>query len=186
MAGMFGQACTAAGAVKNTYGTAGVLTANTGERPALLDGLTASVGWTLEGRTDYEAEGVVFHSGQTLQWMREKLKIMAPDEHSQDVAAQVPDTERVGRGARRSGIDAASDATPASTKGESVSELQAENALASNMDGTSWRTAASPLQVDRRRRGASVARRRVADPGGRLPRDGSGGMRRTTCPSPAG
>ena len=92
MAGMFGQACTTAGAVKNTYGTAGVLTANTGQRPALLDGLTASVGWTLEGRTDYEAEGVVFHSGQTLQWMREKLRIMAPDEHSQDVAAQVPDT----------------------------------------------------------------------------------------------
>lgn len=92
MAGMFGQGCLATGSVKNTYGTAGVLTANTGDRPAVLDGLTASVAWTLGGVTDYEAEGVVFHSGQTLQWMRDKLGIMSPDERSQEVAARVPDT----------------------------------------------------------------------------------------------
>lgn len=92
MAGMFGQGCLAPGSVKNTYGTAGVLTANTGDRPALLDGLTASVGWTLAGRTDYEAEGVVFHSGQTLQWLREKLGVMTPDERSEEVASRVPDS----------------------------------------------------------------------------------------------
>ena len=46
-AGMFGQACFEPGSVKNTYGTAGVLTANTGDRTAVLDGLTASVGWTV-------------------------------------------------------------------------------------------------------------------------------------------
>jgi glycerol kinase len=42
--------------------------------------------------TDYEAEGVVFHSGQTLQWLRENLGVLAPDERSEDVAARVPDT----------------------------------------------------------------------------------------------
>lgn len=92
MAGMFGQACLATGSVKNTFGTAGVLTANSGPRPAVLDGLTASVGWTLAGVTDYEAEGVVFHSGQTLQWMRDKLGVLAPDQRSEDVAASVPDS----------------------------------------------------------------------------------------------
>ncbi len=92
MAGMFGQGCLATGSVKNTFGTAGVLTANTGEKPAILDGLTASVGWTLAGRTDYEAEGVVFHSGQTLQWLREKLGVLGPDERSEEVAARVPDS----------------------------------------------------------------------------------------------
>lgn len=92
MAGMFGQGCVATGSVKNTYGTAGVLTANTGDRRVILDGLTASVGWTLGGRTDYEAEGVVFHSGQTLHWLREKLGVLALGERSEDVAARVPDT----------------------------------------------------------------------------------------------
>ena len=92
MAGMFGQGCLATGSVKNTFGTAGVLTANTGAEPAVLDGLTASVAWTLGGTTDYEAEGVVFHSGQTLHWMREKLGLLAPDERSEDVAAGVPDS----------------------------------------------------------------------------------------------
>jgi glycerol kinase len=92
MAGMFGQGCLATGSVKNTFGTAGVLTANTGDRPAVLDGLTASVAWTLDGITDYEAEGVVFHSGQTLQWMRDKLHVMGPHQRSEEVASQVPDS----------------------------------------------------------------------------------------------
>ena len=92
MAGMFGQGCLSTGAVKNTFGTAGVLAANTGDQPAVLDGLTASVAWTLEGTTHYEAEGVVFHSGQTLHWMRDKLGVLAPDERSEDLASQVPDT----------------------------------------------------------------------------------------------
>lgn len=92
MAGMFGQGCMETGSVKNTYGTAGVLTANSGSQPAVLDGLTASVAWTLGGVTDYEAEGVVFHSGQTLQWMRDKLGVLAPDERSEDVAARVSDS----------------------------------------------------------------------------------------------
>ncbi|RLV50946.1 glycerol kinase GlpK [Nocardioides mangrovicus] len=95
MAGMFGQGCLATGAVKNTFGTAGVLTANTGERPAILDGLTASVGWTLAGTTDYEAEGVVFHSGQTLQWLRENLGVLGEGERSEQVAAQVEDSNGV-------------------------------------------------------------------------------------------
>ena len=95
MSGMFGQGCLSRGSLKNTFGTAGVLTANTGDQPAVLAGLTASVAWTLDGVTDYEAEGVVFHSGQTLQWMREKLGLMTPDERSQDLAEQVPDSAGV-------------------------------------------------------------------------------------------
>lgn len=91
-AGMFGQACFTPGSTKNTFGTAGVLTANAGDRTTPIDGLTASVGWTVGGTTDYEAEGVVFHSGQTLQWLREKLHLLAPDERSETVAMTVPDS----------------------------------------------------------------------------------------------
>ena len=90
-AGMFGQACFEPGSVKNTYGTAGVLTANTGSKPAVLKGLTASVGWTIGERTDYEAEGVVFHSGQTMQWLRDRLGVLAPGDDIEEVAGQVPD-----------------------------------------------------------------------------------------------
>lgn len=91
-AGMFGQACWTAGSAKNTFGTAGVLTANAGDGPAVPDGLTGSVGWTVEGHTAYEVEGVVFHSGQTLQWMRENLGVIGDGVRVQDVAGSVPDT----------------------------------------------------------------------------------------------
>ena len=47
--GMFGQACFEPGSVKNTFGTAGVLTANTGNTPKVLKGLTASIGWSIGG-----------------------------------------------------------------------------------------------------------------------------------------
>jgi glycerol kinase len=89
--GMFGQACFKPGSVKNTYGTAGVLTANTGDRPSVLKGLTASVGWTVNGRTDYEAEGVVFHCGQTLQWLRERLGVFGTSDDIEELARSVPD-----------------------------------------------------------------------------------------------
>ncbi len=91
-AGMFGQGCFEPGSTKNTYGTASVLTANTGDVPTVMDGLTASVGWTVGGTTAYEAEAVVFHSGQTLQWMREKLRVLGPHERVDEVAARVPDS----------------------------------------------------------------------------------------------
>lgn len=90
-AGMFGQACFTPGSVKNTYGTAGVLTANTGDTPSVLNGLTASVGWTIGSKTDYEAEGVVFHSGQTMQWMRDRLGVLTEGEDIEATARSVPD-----------------------------------------------------------------------------------------------
>ncbi len=90
--GMFGQACFTPGATKNTYGTAGVLTGNAGPRPAIPDGLTGSVGWTVGGETAYEVEGVVFHCGQTLQWMRDRLGLFAEGDDIEAVASRVPDS----------------------------------------------------------------------------------------------
>ena len=90
-AGMFGQACFEVGSVKNTYGTAGVLTANTGNKQQVLDGLTASVGWSIDDHTDYEAEGVVFHSGQTMQWLRDQLGVLGTGDDVEAVARSVPD-----------------------------------------------------------------------------------------------
>ncbi len=89
--GAFGQACFEPGSVKNTFGTAGVLVANTGAKPSVLDGLTASVGWTVDGQTDYSAEGVVFHSGQTMQWLRDRLGALRPEDDIEALARSAPD-----------------------------------------------------------------------------------------------
>jgi glycerol kinase len=89
---MFGQACFEEGAIKHTLGTAGVLTVTTGERPASFAGLTSSVAWHVAGRTAYEAEGVVFHSGQTLQVMRDKWRLPVAASEIDHLASAVPDT----------------------------------------------------------------------------------------------
>ncbi len=91
-AGMYGQACFGPGAAKNTFGTAGVLTLNSGQTPQLVDGLTSSVAWTVGGRTDYELEGVVFHSGQTLQWLRDNLGLWDVGTDVEHLAESVPDS----------------------------------------------------------------------------------------------
>jgi glycerol kinase len=90
-AGLFGQACFGKGSAKNTFGTAGVLVANVGDKPALMEGLTSSVAWTAGGTTVFEAEGVVFSSGQTIQWLRDQLRVFGPDDDIESLARSVPD-----------------------------------------------------------------------------------------------
>lgn len=90
--GLFGQACFTTGSAKNTFGTAGVLVANVGDEPVLMDGLTSSVAWTVGGATVFEAEGVVFSSGQTIQWLRDRLGLFGPDDDIEALARSVPDT----------------------------------------------------------------------------------------------
>nr|WP_240188352.1 glycerol kinase GlpK [Nakamurella flavida] len=94
-AGLFGQACFRPGSVKNTFGTAGVLVANAGDKPLAVDGLTTSVGWTVGGVTDYELEGVVFHSGQTLSWMKDNLRLFESNDDIEYLARSVPDSAGV-------------------------------------------------------------------------------------------
>ena len=89
---MFGQACFDRGAVKHTFGTAGVLTVTTGAEPVLYDGLTSSVAWTVQGTTAFEAEGVVFHSGHTLQLMRERWRLPFTPTEVDALASAVPDS----------------------------------------------------------------------------------------------
>lgn len=94
-AGMFGQACFAPGSAKNTYGTASVLTVNSGEEVLTVEGMTSSAAWTVGGRTTYESEGVVFHSGQTLQWLQEDLRVLAPGQDIETVARAAGDDHGV-------------------------------------------------------------------------------------------
>lgn len=94
-AGMFGQACFAPNSAKNTFGTAGVLTVNSGAEPKLVDGLTTSVGWTIGADVCYELEGVVFSSGQSLQWFRDGLQLIGDVGEIEALATSVPSTAGV-------------------------------------------------------------------------------------------
>lgn len=90
-AGLFGQACLNTGDAKNTFGTAGVLTVNVGQEPKVMDGLSSSVAWNLNGNTVFEAEGVVFFSGKTMAWLRDNLGLMDSSDHSASLASSIPD-----------------------------------------------------------------------------------------------
>jgi glycerol kinase len=90
-AGLFGQACLEPGSAKNTFGTAGVLTVNVGSAPKVMPGMSSSVAWQIGETITYEAEGVVFHSGQTVQWLRDKLKLFKSSNEIETLAASVPD-----------------------------------------------------------------------------------------------
>ncbi len=90
-AGLLGQACIGQGTAKNTYGTAGVLTVNVGSQPLIIDGMTSSVAWKIDSDTVYEVEGVVFHSGQTLQWLRDNMRLIDSLEASGAIAQSIPD-----------------------------------------------------------------------------------------------
>lgn len=87
--GMFGQACFTENSVKNTFGTAGVLTVNVGDAPRDVAGLTSSVAWKVRGNVKYEVEGVVFHSGQTIQWLRDNLGVYAPANRIDEIVKSV-------------------------------------------------------------------------------------------------
>jgi glycerol kinase len=87
--GMFGQACFEENSLKNTFGTAGVLTVNVGDSPREIEGLTTSVAWNVKNSVKYEVEGVVFHSGQTIQWLRDNLGVYAPANRIDEIVKSV-------------------------------------------------------------------------------------------------
>ncbi|ALK95851.1 glycerol kinase [Massilia sp. WF1] len=92
-AATFGQACHRRGMVKNTYGTGCFMLMHAGDAPPVSHKrLLSTVGWTVDGRTEYLLEGSVFMGGATVQWLRDGLGII---EHSADVEAlalSVPDS----------------------------------------------------------------------------------------------
>lgn len=90
-AATFGQACFAAGAAKNTYGTGAFLLRHTGQRPLpSAHGSLATVLWRLadDVPASYALEGSVFIAGAAVQWLRDGLRAI-------DAAA---DVERLAAG----------------------------------------------------------------------------------------
>ncbi len=92
-AALFGQLCTDAGDLKNTYGTGCFLLMNTGGRAVRSkNGLVTTLGASLGGRPPYVLEGSVFVGGAVVQWLRDGLKIINDADESETLARKAEDS----------------------------------------------------------------------------------------------
>jgi glycerol kinase len=57
--------------------------------------LLTTVGWRVDGETDYLLEGSVFMGGATVQWLRDGLGIIKSSAEVEELAASVPDSDGV-------------------------------------------------------------------------------------------
>lgn len=92
-AALFGQQCTAAGDVKNTYGTGCFMLLNTGPEPVRSEsGLLTTVAWQIGNETAYALEGSVFVGGAVVQWLRDGLGVITGSSEIEELAGQVSDS----------------------------------------------------------------------------------------------
>lgn len=92
-AALFGQQCTTAGMVKNTYGTGCFMLMNTGEKAITSkNNLLTTIAWQINGKTEYALEGSVFIGGAVVQWLRDGLKIITTSSDVEKLAATVTDS----------------------------------------------------------------------------------------------
>jgi glycerol kinase len=90
-AALFGQACYAPGAAKNTYGTGCFLVMNTGPTAvASTQRLLTTVAWQLAGQAlQYALEGSVFSAGSAVQWLRDGLGVIQKAAETEGLARSV-------------------------------------------------------------------------------------------------
>jgi len=95
-AALFGQMCTKPGMVKNTYGTGCFMLMNIGDKPIVSkNNLLTSVGWQINGKTQYVLEGSIFIAGAVVQWLRDSLKIINSSAEIEQIACSVDSTDGV-------------------------------------------------------------------------------------------
>ena len=91
-AALLGQACTARGMAKNTYGTGCFMLMNTGDTPIPSHNrLLTTTAWRIAGRPSYALEGSIFIAGAVVQWLRDGLGIIRSASEVESLAASVAD-----------------------------------------------------------------------------------------------
>ncbi|HUA12552.1 MAG TPA: glycerol kinase GlpK [Solirubrobacteraceae bacterium] len=91
-ASLFGQACFAAGDAKCTYGTGAFLLVNTGRDRVASAGLLTTVAARVgDEPATYALEGSIAVAGSAVQWLRDKLGIIASAGDVEALAASVAD-----------------------------------------------------------------------------------------------
>lgn len=92
-AALIGQACTAAGMTKATYGTGCFVLMNTGPAPVEPGAnLLTTMAYRIGGEPAYAVEGSVFDAGTAIKWLRDNIGVLASAGESEDLARSVGDT----------------------------------------------------------------------------------------------
>lgn len=91
-AALFGQMCTHAGMVKNTYGTGCFMLMNIGDKATLSkNNLVTTIAWKVGDKIQYALEGSIFIGGAVVQWLRDGLKLIRTSNEIEALAQQVSD-----------------------------------------------------------------------------------------------
>ena len=91
-AACFGEGCFSPGTVKATMGTGSSVVMNTGKRTHSHHGMVSTVCWSMNGRIDYALEGVIVSCGSTVNWVQEKLRLVANAAEFDAMAESVSDS----------------------------------------------------------------------------------------------
>ena len=95
-AALIGQACFVPGMVKSTYGTGAFALLHTGAAPARsTHRLLTTIAYRLGGETAYALEGSIFIAGAAVQWLRDRLGVIAAAADTQALAAAADPRQRV-------------------------------------------------------------------------------------------
>ena len=91
-ASLFGHCCFERGDTKNTYGTGCFMLMNTGDEIVRSEnGLISTIGIAEGGTISYALEGSIFHAGSVIQWLRDKLGIIADAAETAEISQSVED-----------------------------------------------------------------------------------------------
>ena len=92
-AALCGQACFRPGLSKNTYGTGCFALMHTGNRqPVSKNRLLGTRAASIDRSAQFAVEGSIFIGGAAVQWLRDKMGIIANAGESEAIAASVPNT----------------------------------------------------------------------------------------------
>ncbi len=95
-AALIGQGCFTPGMIKSTYGTGAFALLNIGSRPAASrHRLLTTLAYRLDGRTAYALEGSIFIAGAAVQWLRDRLGIIATAAEATALAARADPRQRL-------------------------------------------------------------------------------------------
>lgn len=93
---LIGQACFRPGMVKSTYGTGAFALLHTGVTPPTSSHkLLTTIAYRFGGETAYALEGSIFIAGAAVQWLRDRLGIIATAAETQELAELADARQRV-------------------------------------------------------------------------------------------
>ncbi|MHB1345996.1 MAG: FGGY family carbohydrate kinase, partial [Candidatus Humimicrobiaceae bacterium] len=92
---LFGQNCFEPGMIKATYGTGSSVMMFTGKYIESKKGLVTSIAWGIGGKVEYVIEGILICTGDTLNWLKDELKLIDSFKEADIISEKIVDNEGV-------------------------------------------------------------------------------------------